>query len=67
MSERRYEADIVQGGQVVASVDGPDIETVHREAMHYFAQYMQDGPTEIQWKNMGPAEFEKLKDFLGGK
>jgi len=61
-----YEAEIAQGGIAVATVEGPDLPTVHREIMHYFAQYAQDGPTEIRWKNMKPADFEALKAFLGG-
>jgi hypothetical protein len=61
-----YEAEVIQDGMAVAGVSGSDLPTVHREAMHYWAQYQQDGPTYIRWKGMSPEQYETLKRYLAG-
>jgi hypothetical protein len=63
---REYEAELIQDGIAVASVTGADIASVHREIMHYWMQYQQDGPTEIRWKNMGHDDFEALRRHITG-
>ena len=43
---------LIQGGQSVAGVDGPDDDAL-REIRHYAAVYSQDGPVKIQFKTRG--------------
>ncbi len=64
---KEYEAEVIQDGIAVASVVGADLPTVHREIMHYWMQYQQDGPAKIRWKNMEPADFEEFKRHLSGE
>lgn len=40
--------DIVQEGQIVASVQGPDTSAVMADAMHYAFIYGQDGPVTVE-------------------
>lgn len=47
--------EIVQGGIVVACGSGPDQDAVTREAVHYAAQYLQDGPVQIRGTIKSPA------------
>lgn len=44
----RYAFEIWQGGMVVATGLGPDLEAVRREAMHYAMIYGQDGPVVLR-------------------
>lgn len=48
MGEKRYWAKLYQGGIDVASVTGPDKETVDREINHYALVYSHDGPVKIR-------------------
>ena len=43
-----FEFEVVQNGQVVAGVGGPNREAALKEAMHYAMVYGQDGPCEIR-------------------
>jgi hypothetical protein len=43
----RYGFKIIQGQLVVASGDSDDMDRVAAEAMHYAAQYAQDGLVKI--------------------
>ena len=41
-----FEFEVWQGDEMVASASGPRDEAM-REAMHYAAQYAQDGPVRV--------------------
>ena len=41
-----FEFEVWQGDEMVASASGPRDEAL-REAMHYAAQYQQDGPVRV--------------------
>ncbi len=42
---------LIQDGQPVAAVDGPD-DQARREIKHYAAVYSQDGPVHIQRREL---------------
>lgn len=45
---KRYRFRILQDGMVVAEGSGTDTDAVKREATHYAAMYLQDGPVKIR-------------------
>lgn len=49
---RQYSVRIRQNGQTVASVSGPDENTVVAEAARYIAQYKGEGEIRIYSKNV---------------
>lgn len=55
MTKRRephYCYEVIQGGVVVASVEGDDHNQVRSEILHYARQYAQDGPCIVRGGDM---------------
>lgn len=51
MSER-WEFELWQDEIQVAGGEGPDQDSMRREAFHYAAQYAQDGPCRLVFKHV---------------
>lgn len=60
---KTVEYEIVRNGEVVASVSGPE-EAATKEAVHYYRQYLQDGPCEV-WLVMRTRI--PVEQILGGR
>lgn len=54
MKNKRYIAQLKQGGIIVAEVDAPTEEEAIKEMQHYAMMYCQDGEVEIikKWKHL---------------